>query len=68
MLISAKEEIKSKSSEPKCGIIRGMRKSTKSAIAITLAIDGAIALPFSSNAAAAIPVSMKRKGMVVIVR
>ena len=49
---AAKEEIKSKSSMPKCGIIRGMRKSTKSAIAITLVIAGAIASPFSSNAAA----------------
>ena len=38
--------------EQNCGIIRGMRKSTKSAIAITLAIAGAIASPFSSNAAA----------------
>ena len=49
---AAKEEIKSKSSMPKCGIIRGMKKSTKSAVAITLAIAGAIASPFSSNAAA----------------
>ena len=38
--------------EQNCGIIRGMRKSTKSAIAITLAIAGAIASPFSSNASA----------------
>lgn len=38
--------------EQNCGIIRGMRKSTKSAVAITLAIAGAIASPFSSNAAA----------------
>lgn len=35
-----------------CGIIRDMRKLTKSAVAITLAIAGAIALPFSSNASA----------------
>ena len=35
-----------------CGIIKNMRKSTKSAIAITLAIVGAIASPFSSNASA----------------
>lgn len=38
--------------EPNCGIIRGMRKSTKSAVAIMLAIAGAIASPFSSNASA----------------
>ncbi len=38
--------------EQNCGIIRGMRKSTKSAIAITLAIAGVIASPFSSNAIA----------------
>lgn len=38
--------------EQNCGIIRGMGKSTKSAIAITLAIAGAIVSPFSSNASA----------------
>lgn len=41
----------SQAKKQNCGIIKDMRKSTKSAIAITLAIAGAIVSPFSSNAA-----------------